>query len=117
MNKWSDKSLLKAFRNPTVRNYRIRHIAPEVTFLGMKNQPDFARIIVTMIPSRTIMDLKAFKIYLQQFREKIISYERLINVIYNDVNDIFSPISLKIEMTTNPRGGISSILEIDSEKL
>lgn len=115
MNRWSNKSILKTFSNPVMRNYKITHVAPEVTFLGVKNQPDFAKVVVTMIPNGTIMDLKAFKIYLQQFRQKIMSYERLINVIYDDIDDVFNPISLKIEMETNPRGGISSILEIDSE--
>ena len=117
MKEWSDKSLLKTFPNPIKRKYKITHIAPELTFLGVKNQPDFARIAVTMIPKNTIMDLKSFKFYLKQFRQCVMSYERIINVIYDDLMEVFDPISLKIEMETNPRGGISSLLEISSDEL
>ena len=36
-------------------------------------------------PNEKIIELKSLKSYLQQFRDIVISYERLINVIYDDI--------------------------------
>ena len=86
-----------------------------MTFLGVPHQPDFAKIYLTMYPGKKVIELKSLKFYLQQFRDKIISYERLINVIYEDLMDVYKPIRLRIVLETNPRGGISSRLTIDSD--
>ncbi len=51
---------------------------------------------------------------IQQFRNKIISYERLVNVVYDDLMLVYKPLRLRIVMTLSPRGGISSRLVIDS---
>ena len=112
---WSDKNILKSISNPTGSHYEIMIEAPEVTFLGIPNQPDFAKIYLTMYPGKKIIELKSLKFYLNQFRNKVISYERLINVIYADLIDVYKPIRLRIVLETNPRGGISSRLTIDSD--
>jgi len=112
---WSDKSILKSISNPAEMHYEIVIEAPEVTFLGVPNQPDFAKIYLTMYPSRKVIELKSLKFYLNQFRNKVISYERLINVIYEDLMDVYNPARLRIVLKTNPRGGISSRLTIDSD--
>jgi 7-cyano-7-deazaguanine reductase len=113
--RWSDKSLLKSIPNPNGAHYEIKIEAPELTFLGIPNQPDFAKIDLTMYPGIKVIELKSLKIYLHQFRNKVISYERLINVIFEDLIDVYKPVRLKITLLTNPRGGISSKLTIDSD--
>jgi len=45
----------------------------------------------------------------------VMSYERLINVIYDDIIDVYKPCRLRIVMLFNARGGISSKLCIDSD--
>jgi len=112
---WSDKSILKSLPNPTGEHYEIMIEAPEVTFLGVPNQPDFAKIYLTMYPGGKVIELKSLKFYFNQFRSKIISYERLINVLYEDLMAVYKPIRLRIVLETNPRGGISSRLTIDSD--
>jgi 7-cyano-7-deazaguanine reductase len=114
-NKWSDISILKSLPNPTKAQYEIIIEAPEVTFLGVPYQPDFAKIHLTMYPRKKIIELKSLKFYLQYFRDKVVSYERLINVIYEDLMNVYNPIRLRIILETNPRGGISSRLTIDSD--
>ena len=59
--------------------------------------------------------LAEWKIYLQQFRNTIISYERLINVVYDDLIETYNAKRLRIVMEFNTRGGISSRLTIDSD--
>lgn len=115
MAQWSDSTILKTIGNPSESGYEIKVKSPEVTFLGVKDQPDFAELYVTMYPNSKVIELKSLKIYLQQFRSKIISYERLINVIYDDLFSVYEPDRLRLIMIFNPRGGISSKLTIDSD--
>lgn len=113
--KWSDVSLLKAIPNPSREGYEIKIKNPEVTFLGVKNQPDHATIYLTIYPADTVIELRSLKIYFQQFRDKIISYERLVNAVYDDLMLVYKPARLRIVIILSPRGGISSRLSIDSD--
>ena len=112
---WSDPNILKSIPNPTNKGYEVKIKSPEITFLGVKDQPDFADLFITIYPNGKVVELKSLKYYLQQFREKIISYERLINVVYDDLMAAYEPDRLRIVMVFNPRGGISSKLTIRSE--
>ena len=113
--KWSDNSILKSLKNPSNKSYEIKIKSPEITFLGVKNQPDFAKLFIIFYPNEKIIELKSLKIYLQQFRNTIISYERLINVVYDDLIEKYNAKRLRIVMEFNTRGGISSKLTIDSD--
>lgn len=117
MGKWSDESLLKKLPNPSKKPYEIKHETLELTFLGNDKKPDFARLTIFFYPGDRIVELKSLKEYFYQFRDKIISYERLINVIYNDLMSVYSPTRLRLVIKTNIRGGISSTIKIDSDKI
>lgn len=117
MNKWSDESLLKKLLNPSKKPYEIKHETLELTFLGNDKKPDFARLTIFFYPKDWIAELKSLKEYLYQFRDKIISYERLINVIYDDLMSVYIPNRLRLIIKTNIRGGISSTIKIDSDKI
>ena len=115
MKNWSDNALLEYISNPTNKAYEVKIKNPEITFLGTKNQPDFANIYITLYPRDKVVELKSAKLYFFQFRNKIISYERLINVVYDDFMEVYEPARLRVVMIFNPRGGISSKLVIDSD--
>ena len=68
-----------------------------------------------MYPGKKIVELKSLKNYLQQFRNIIVSYERLINIIYDDMMEVYKPSRLRLVLDCNPRGGISSRLTADSD--
>ena len=110
-----DISLLKSLPNPSQKAYEIKLKQPELTFLGVYEQPDFASLYLLFYPDKKIIELKSFKLYLQQYRNLIISYERLINVLYDDIKKVYSPKRLRIILDRNPRGGISSRLTQDSD--
>jgi 7-cyano-7-deazaguanine reductase len=112
---WSDITILKSIKNPSNKSYEIKIKAPEITFLGVKNQPDFARLYIIFYPKDNVIELRSFKLYLHQYRDKIMSYERLINVIYDDLIEKYKPIRLRLVLDFNSRGGISSKLTIDSD--
>ena len=111
-----DSSMLKSIPNPEkVKPYEVKIKQPEVTFLGVYNQPDFATLYVLMYPNGRIVELKSLKIYLQQYRDVVISYERLINQLYDHMMEVYIPERLRLVLDCNPRGGISSRLTIDSD--
>ena len=86
-----------------------------MTFLGVYNQPDFAILYILMYPGKKVIELKSLKLYLQQFRDIIISYERLINILFDHLQEVYKPERLRLVLDCNPRGGISSRLCIDSD--
>ena len=115
MGKWSESSLLKSIKNPTDEAYEIKLHAPEITFIGASKQPDFATADILFYPNENVVELKSLKQYFYQFRDTHISYERIINTVYDDLMDIYSPKRIRIVMKFNVRGGITSQLTIDSD--
>ena len=59
--------------------------------------------------------MKSLKQYVFQLRNITVSYERLINIFYDHLMEVYGPDRLRIVMNCNPRGGISSRLTIDSD--
>lgn len=110
-----DSSILKALPNPAEGAYEIKVKVPEMTFLGVKEQPDFATVYLTVYPGKKIIELKSVKQYVYQLRNIVVSYERLINIVYDHMMEVYEPERLRIVMVCNPRGGISSRLTIDSD--
>lgn len=110
-----DGSLLKSIPNPSGQAYEIKVKIPECTFLGVQNQPDFATIYLTFYPGKKVIELKSLKYYIYHLRNIVVSYERLINIIYDQMMEAYEPDRLRIVMICNPRGGISSKLTVDSD--
>ena len=88
---------------------------PEFTFLGVANQPDFGEVLLTFYPNKWSIELKSLKIYKDAFRSLPISYERLANVMFEDLMSVYEPTRLRLMVRLRPRGGISSCLTIDSD--
>ena len=110
-----DKALLKSIPNPSKGAYEIKIKIPEFTFLGVSSQPDFATMYLTFYPTDKVIELKSVKEYVYQLRNIIVSYERLINIFYDHLMEVYEPDRMRIVMICNPRGGISSKLTIDSD--
>jgi|TARA_R100000081_G_C4798295_1_gene162376 7-cyano-7-deazaguanine reductase len=113
---WSkNRDILKTIPNPSKEGYEIKMKIPEFTFEGVRSQPDFASIYLTFYPDAKVIELKSLKEYFFAFRSQLYSYERVINVIYDDLMAVYSPQRLRIVLICNPRGGISSKLTVDSD--
>ena len=110
-----DKTLLKSLPNPDKKTYEIKLKQPELTFLGVYEQPDFSCLYILFYPDKKVIELKSLKLYLNQYRNVIISYERLINLLYDHIMEAYSPKRLRLILDCNPRGGISSRLTQDSD--
>lgn len=110
-----DSSILKSIPNPSKGAYEIKVKIPEFTFLGVKEQPDFANAYISFYPNNKIIELKSLKQYVYHLRDIVVSYERLINIFYDHLINAYEPDRLRLVMVFNPRGGISSRLTIDSD--
>ncbi len=114
--KWDqNRHLLKSIPSPTEAAYELKKQIPELTFEGVRGQPDFAHLYMTFYPGKKVIELKSLKEYFFAFRSQVYSYERIINVIYDDLMSAYSPTRLRLMMICNPRGGISSKLTVDSD--
>ena len=110
-----NRDILKSIPNPSKEGYEIKMKIPEFTFEGVRSQPDFANIYLTFYPNDKVIELKSLKEYFFAFRNQIYSYERVINVIFDDLMHAYNPSRLRIVIICNPRGGISSKLTVDSD--
>ena len=110
-----NRDILKKIPNPSKEGYEIKMKIPELTFEGVRGQPDFAHLYITFYPGDSIVELKSLKEYFFAFRSQIYSYERIINVIYDDMKSVYNPERLRLVLVCNPRGGISSKLTVDSD--
>ena len=117
MNKNWDKNrdVLKSIPNPSKEAYEIKMKVPELTFEGVRGQPGFAQLYITFYPGDKVIELKSLKEYVFAFRSQIFSYERILNVIYDDMMAAYEPARLRLVLVCNPRGGISSKLTVDSD--
>ncbi|MAA78910.1 MAG: 7-cyano-7-deazaguanine reductase [Deltaproteobacteria bacterium] len=95
--------------------YEQKIYIPEFTFVGAINQPDFGELLLTFYPKEWTIELKSLKKYKDSFRDAPMSYERLANVMFDDLIQVYEPIRLRLMMRLRPRGGISSCLTIDSD--
>lgn len=112
---WSSVAALKWILNPdcTVA-CEISITSAEVTFLGAEQQPDFATVTIVYVPAQRVIELKSLKLYLGAFRNRLLSYERFISVVFADLMAVYGPRRLRVTVACNPRGGLSSTLVIDS---
>jgi len=111
MSQVTNSSILKGFPNPSP--FHVHTITTnEFTFLGYPSQPDMAKLTIKMTPREVVPELKSVKLYLLQYRSLHISYEGVVQAIYRDFVKVYDPCFLYIKLETQPRGGISSVVEL-----
>ena len=110
--------VLEVFPNPHPgRSYEIEIEAPEFTSVcPITGQPDFGAVHITYIPSKTCIELKSLKYYLQQYRNKGIFYENITNIMLDDLVAACAPQRMKLITRWNPRGGIKTNITAVYEK-
>ena len=116
MKKTKNKEILEieTFPNPfSGRDYTIDMECPEFTCLCPKTgQPDFATIEINYVPNTLIVELKSLKLYLQGFRNLGVFHEAVANKIIDDFRRACKPRSVDVVGRFNPRGGISTVVEV-----
>ena len=99
------------------RDYMIEIYYPEFTCKCPRSGfPDFARIYVNYVPDKLIVELKAFKLWLNSYRDTHISHEGVTNVIYDTLNEKLKPRFLEVIGDFNARGNVTTVIRLRSDK-
>lgn len=109
------RDILETFENQFPdRDYEIETICPEFTSVCPKTgQPDFGTLTITYVPDKLCYELKALKLYLQQFRNHGAFYEHVTNFILDDLVAVTQPRRLKIVAAFTPRGGLRTNVTVE----
>lgn len=107
---------IEVFPNPAPqRNYHITHICPEFTSVCPKTgQPDFATITLEYIPDQACIELKSLKLYYYSFRNEGIYYEAVTNRLLDELAASCSPRWMRVTGDFNVRGGVSSVIVVET---
>ena len=105
---------LICFPNPNRnRDYEISIDFPEFTCkCPFSGYPDFANLRIIYQPSKKVIELKAIKLYLNNFREIKISHEEVANKIIDDFVEVSDPKWMQLEADFNPRGNVHTIIRV-----
>ena len=112
------ESRLEFWPNPNPeKDYTVEITFPEFTCLCPRSgYPDFATIRIMYVPDPFIVELKSFKLYLNQYRSIYISHEEVTNKIYRDLHTALQPKSLEVVGDFNPRGNVKTIIKVSSSE-
>jgi 7-cyano-7-deazaguanine reductase len=99
---------LERVANPTPgQNYVVRFTCPEFTTLcPLTGQPDFAHIVIDIIPRDWIVESKSLKLFLGSFRNEGTFHEACTMQIAKRLIGLLDPVWLRIGGYWYPRGGI-----------
>jgi 7-cyano-7-deazaguanine reductase len=101
-------SILERVPNPHPdTNFVGRFTAPEFTSLcPVTGQPDFAHLVIDIVPDRWLVESKSLKLYLASFRNHGAFHEDCTVRIARDIATLLKPRWLRIGGYWFPRGGI-----------
>lgn len=109
---------LEKFKNRTqVRKYNIEFTCPEFTCICPRSGfPDFATIIIKYIPDKWCVELKSLKLYINNYRNKKIFHEDVINLILDDLIKLLDPWGIEVKGEFNVRGNIHTTIVANHKK-
>ncbi len=104
--------------NNNPKNYTINIELPEFMCMCPRSgYPDFAKITLIYVPDKTVIELKALKLYINSFMHRYISHEDAANEIFDTLYEKLQPRSMKLIADFNPRGNVHTVITIDSETM
>lgn len=103
---------LETFPNPNPeRDYEIVHDCPEFTSVCPKTgQPDFGKITIHYTPDKLCVELKSLKLYLWSYRQEGVFFEKVVNLILDDLVAACNPRWIEVVGEFNVRGGIGTTI-------
>ena len=108
---------LVRFANRTKsRRYTVEFNCPEFTCVcPASGFPDFATINIKYVPKDWCVELKSLKLYINQFRDRGIFHEDVVNVILDDLVKLLQPWEMEVVGDFNVRGNIKTIIRARHE--
>ena len=103
-----DQALLERVANPSPgKHYVVRFTCPEFTSLcPLTGQPDFAHILIDIVPGDWIVESKSLKLFLGSYRDHGAFHEACTMEIAARLIALLDPVWLRIGAYWYPRGGI-----------
>lgn len=104
---------LEKWPNQTDNAYTIHLEHPEFTALCPRSgYPDFGTIVVDYQPRDWVVELKAFKLYINAFRDQRISHEQVTNAITDRLWQELAPVGLRVIGDFTRRGGVKTVITV-----
>lgn len=104
---------LERWPNQTDNAYTVHLEHPEFTALCPRSgYPDFGTIVVDYQPRDWVVELKAFKLYINSFRDQRISHEIVVNVISDRLWQELAPVGLRVIGDFTRRGGVKTVITV-----
>ncbi|NEQ43072.1 MAG: NADPH-dependent 7-cyano-7-deazaguanine reductase QueF [Leptolyngbya sp. SIOISBB] len=104
---------LEKWPNQTDNAYTIHLEHPEFTALCPRSgYPDFGTIVVDYQPNDWVVELKAFKLYINAFRNQRISHEMVTNAISDRLWQELAPVGLRVIGDFTRRGGVKTVITV-----
>ena len=109
---------LETFPNPAPkRDYEILIEAPEFTCVCPKTgHPDFATLTLKYTPDKLCLELKAWKLYIQSWRNVGIFHEAVTNQIADDLIAALKPRKLSLTGAFHAHGGITTSVTVEYQR-
>jgi len=103
--------------NTHEKNYTIDIELPEfMCRCPRSGYPDFATLRLSYSPDKTVIELKALKLYINTFIDRYISHENSTNEIFDTLYTGLKPKWMRLEADFNPRGNVHTVITIDSRE-
>ena len=103
-----NKDLLDCFENKLVNEILVKLDVIEFTTLcPITGQPDYAKIYISYVPNKLMVESKSLKLYLNTFRNKGNFHEQVVDLILNDLKEKIQPKYIEVYGLFASRGGIS----------
>nr|WP_228021591.1 preQ(1) synthase [Romeria gracilis] len=104
---------LEKWPNQTDNAYVIHLEHPEFTALCPRSgYPDFGTIVVDYQPRDWVVELKAFKLYINAFRNESISHEQVVNAIADRLWSELAPAGIRVIGDFTRRGGVKTVITV-----
>ncbi|NET08157.1 MAG: preQ(1) synthase [Symploca sp. SIO2B6] len=105
---------LEVWPNPSLEHDYLIHIEhPEFTALCPRSgYPDFGIIVLDYYPGEWVVELKAFKLYINSFRQERISHEAVINKIADRLFADMQPKAIRVIGDFMRRGNVKTVITV-----
>jgi 7-cyano-7-deazaguanine reductase len=92
-------------------DYEIEIVQPEFTSVCPKTGlPDFGKLVLRYVPDKVCLELKSYKLYLNEYRNLGIFQENVVNRVLLDVVKAAKPKSATVIGDFAARGGLSTLV-------
>ena len=99
------------------REIKIKFEMPEFTCIcPFSDFPDFATIRLEYTPNQRCVELKSLKLYINQFRNRGVFHEDVVNLVLDDLVELLDPWEMEVIGDFNVRGNIKTVIRASHQR-